>query len=242
MVADAALGRLMRELFEDRIAAKAEMLRRLRQGGDVGASIVVPDADEAYELPPLAHDDPMLPTGVSQVGVVTPSGAAPLRADKSPVESRRGLTWGLIAIGALAIAGVVALGLLDPDKSPTPAVASAPSPPPPASEVVVAPLAPTVETPSPPSSVTIEIESVPSGAEVFVDDRSVGNTPHRLELERGTKEVVVKLDKPGFTPVVERIVPEKDQRLKLPLSAKSRRAPTKPAASSKAPGGYTRVP
>jgi serine/threonine-protein kinase len=81
------LGRLMRQLFEDRIAEKREMLRRVEQGSDVVA-LPSADVDLSVDLPTACE------VGLSGVSV-TPR----------PRGSRRWLLPAAALLGLLAIAG-----------------------------------------------------------------------------------------------------------------------------------------
>jgi hypothetical protein len=76
------------------------------------------------------------------------------------------------------------------------------------------------------------VVSEPPGAKVFVADTYRGTTPIDFALERGGKAVLVRIDHVGYRPIVERVVPDRDQRLRsnlLPLPRKTK-APASKAA------------
>ncbi len=226
LVADAALGKLMRELFADRMEDKADMLRRLKSGSAI-THIPNPDADPSVELPLVIDDPTLFPTGASEVGMVTQ------RADGS---GRRRLPAVLAGLALLGVAGIAGALIAKRGDDPIATAALLPAP----SAEVAASAAPSAPVPSaePERRVTIEIDSVPRGAEVWLAGSRRGETPLDLELLRSEEPATFELRRPGYLPLTERVVPDKAQRLKLTLTRRPQRAAGKP--SEKTPS-YHRV-
>jgi eukaryotic-like serine/threonine-protein kinase len=232
LVADAALGRLMRGLFADRMNEKTEMLRRLGSGSAI-THIPNADVEPALELPAVRDDETIFPTGASGVVSQSAAGAAPSAGKRGPLLA---LGVGALALIAAAFA-IVTISGADPE-SATPAGPSSAEP------SVVRRAAPAPPSPSTETQrVTIEIESVPSGAEIWLDGSKRGATPFDLELGRSDQPVSIELRSAGHVTLVERVTPDKAQRLKLTLTRPSARAPTKPRTKPEpAPPTYHRVP
>jgi hypothetical protein len=210
----------MRELFANRIAEKAEMMRRLRAGSAL-TSIPRADADPGVELPPVIEGDPTIVSEFSSVGVVTPSRLPRLR--------RRGV-WllGAASIVVLSGAGLVFAFARKPQRSAPLESVAASTVPIAASSVEVAP--------APPASISLEIASSPSGAKVKIDGADKGTTPLSVELQRGSNRVSIDLEKSGYGSLRESVVPDKDQRITLTLT----KNPTPVHAAPKGPK-YHRV-
>jgi tRNA A-37 threonylcarbamoyl transferase component Bud32 len=92
--------------------------------------------------------------------------------------------------------------------------------------------APSAAAPS--ASVVIEIETTPAGAEVVIDSVRVGVTPAKLPLPARDTPLAVHIGREGYEPVVETIVPNVSQRLRLRLNPIA--APTASASDDTRPG------
>jgi serine/threonine protein kinase len=200
-----SVANVMHEVFDDRIAEKTEMLRRLRLGG---SEIVVPniETDSAIDIP-IAIDAETRATRIER---------------RTP---RRIFVW--IAAGGLAVGGAalaVALRHGAPSPSVTPpaapsAAAVPPAPPPPAASTA----------PQPPASVTLHVESTPPGARVIVGGTDRGPTPLDLALQRSADALVLDVQKPGFVAEQQTVVPDGNQRISVVLGRKVKKAVSKPA-------------
>jgi eukaryotic-like serine/threonine-protein kinase len=203
------IARLMKELFEQRIEEKQEMLRRVR-GGSVPTALPAPELDEEIELPSAAED----PSTIYTASDVKTSSRS----------SRRGL-WLALALAVTSLSGIAFwFGSRSQKPSPSaPVVAAAPAP-----STVAAPL----ESSRPSDEITLRIETNPAGARVLVGGKDQGPTPLDLPLAKSDKALELTLTRPGFSPRSESVVPNVSQRLVLPLtplrSGKPKSAPEIP--------------
>jgi serine/threonine-protein kinase len=117
------LGRLMRQLFSDRMAAKSALLSRLRTTSEV-AAIPEAEVDETIEIPILEGE------------TATATRATFAARERGPGERSSGWRRPVVAIAAIALAAVAASLLLDRDdasdagaSAAPPAVEPAPSAP-----------------------------------------------------------------------------------------------------------------
>jgi serine/threonine-protein kinase len=181
------IAELMRRLFAERISEKGALLERAEKGERL-THFPPTVADREIEIPEI--DDG------ARAGTGTP--IAP---------RRRGLLAIAIAVSAAAAIGV-AVGV----------VAIATDDPAQASVEIQRPILPVVQQAAP-ETVTIAIESVPPGASVRLasDEAQRGVTPFALTLPRGRAPVVVVLSRDGYEPLEETIVPDVEQRVRLPL-------------------------
>jgi serine/threonine protein kinase len=220
-IPEESLSRVMHKLFEERIDQKRALLSRIASGSEV-TSVPQAEADSSYELPAAFAEDPR-----SQSAVSIPSARA-LRAQKG--RGRTAMWIGAVALllgvgiaGGLAIMGGTRADAEASRPAPTAAVAPAPAPRP-----EPAPAAPAV-----PAVVAVNVESRPAGARVYMGGRPRGETPLRLELERSEAAVEIALELDGYTKVVERVVPDMDQKLHLVLvkaaALKAASEPPRPA-------------
>ncbi|MBI2894523.1 MAG: serine/threonine protein kinase [Deltaproteobacteria bacterium] len=242
-----ALAVRMRLLFEDRIAQKREMLRRVRAGSSV-PEVPAADLDTPAELPSV----------VSEAGGVTVETqlSGEMGGERSslvPSRRRRWLAAALLA--GLAGAGAYAV-VLPPwersrppsrlDDAPTlethgPRVDERGNDPAP-----TAPPAPAVDreepidpapalTPAPAADVVIHIETSPAGATVLLGHEPRGVTPIDLRVPRSRDPVDLQVRREGYVPWSDEIRPDVDQRLRLVLSKKSRARST-----PRSPSGFHR--
>lgn len=193
-VPEEEIARLMRQLFEQRIEEKQEMLRRVR-GGSLPTAIPAAELDEEIDLPSAAEDPSTIYTA-SDV--------------KSPVpRSPRRVVFIGVGLAVLGI-GSGAVWFVSHPKMES----SAPERP---AVVAVAPAASTA-APAPKDTVTLRIETTPSVARVLVDGKDRGPTPLDLSLPKSDTPVEVTLTRAGFAPRKESVVPNVSQRLVLPLT------------------------
>ncbi|NUO52206.1 MAG: serine/threonine protein kinase [Polyangiaceae bacterium] len=211
------LGERMRELFADRLEVKNAMLRKVRAGTS-SLQIPAPEVD-------LSVEHPMVPTVVPTV-VYPPSsnGTSVALAAGSmappPIEKRG--PWRAVAVlaGAMAltVGGYAAFAAYRDDGASKTAATSA--------------LAATVVSSGPASAepsdkaaakVVIEIATTPPGARLTVGGQDLGETPKKLELDRGTEPVAVELTLDGYETKTETVTPNVDQRLSLSLTVAPRR-------------------
>lgn len=227
-LSDEALASLMAELFHERREEKRSMLSRLRAGAAIGR---VPDAevDEEVELPTL---DEVNPSVVTQDGSLDPDGGK-TRAARS---KRAGavVAWGGAAL-LLAVAAGTVVWLKRPAPVPGPSAMVA-RPPPSPSAPAPSSVAPTSVVA--PAAVTLRVESAPEQAVVSIDGKSHGQTPVDVRVRKGSQPVRLELRLDGYRPLVEEVVPDVDQRLRLVLQPRrGARPPAKPRSSG---SGYRR--
>ncbi|NOU29068.1 MAG: serine/threonine protein kinase [Polyangiaceae bacterium] len=188
---------LMQQLFSDRRAEKAELLRRVRVGAPVG-ELPEAEVDGTVELPAVVAP-------ATEIAMTLP--LAPTYAS-APVSGRSGsLAVAAIAGGAvLAVAGSAlywsthrAQQIADVDAAPTTATAAATAPQPPEVRVVV--------------------DTDPPGCEVLVDGTLRGTSPLQLPLARSTEAVRLVVQKAGFEPYARTFAPNRDEQVMVRLRA-----------------------
>ncbi|MCA9550812.1 MAG: serine/threonine protein kinase [Myxococcales bacterium] len=211
-VPEESLGRVMHKLFEERIEQKHALLSRIESGSEVTA-VPLAEADSSVELPAVAFaEDPR-----SESAVSIPSGQL-----VRPRNRRVALVAAAVLLLGLGIAGGLAMTGQD-------AEAEAPATP----AAAVEPAAP-----AEPQTVAVNVDSRPAGARVFMAGEPKGETPLRLEVARGAVPIEVTLELDGYTKVLERVVPDMDQKIQLVLV----RAPPKVAAESPRPASRVARP
>ncbi len=195
------VGEVMSRLFADRIAEKQAMLRRMREGADVG-EVPSAETDLAIELPTAAGATVATPT----------TEAAPLAA---PVRRRSGRGALAAALAAATLAAALGAGAFwwtrPRAEVPTPAAIER-------------------AAPAAPAEVGIRIETVPPGARVRLDGTARGETPLELRLPRSASARALTLEHDGFTVVEESLTPDVDQRLSFTLAPEPAAPPTSPPA------------
>lgn len=230
----------MHALFQDRIAEKADLLHRLKDGSGVSQ---IPTAEISDEVSvPLVETDREAPQ--TKLGRPGRESSEP-SADRTRVDAisrgagaRKRPALGMMFGAAVALCLVVgfggylfmtqhAYGARQPLSlrvaRVTPTVASPPPSP------VAAP------EPAPLAQVTVELTSQPPGAKVWIDESYRGDAPLSVALPRGTLPVRLRLELEGYDSFEQALVPDVDQRFALSLTPHSRAdgaAPTEPAAST----------
>jgi serine/threonine-protein kinase len=219
-----ALAKLMADAFAQRIAEKREMLRRVRSGSNVTH---VPSEldDDSRDLPSVAEAEAG-PTKLTATGGSAKPGRVGRRA--------RVGQWALIALvsaGLLFFAGVKLQRRPRAADAPAPSLATSASSataPAAASEAAsTAPAAPAAST----AQVAVHVETKPPGAHVLIGGAELGVTPTDVRLPQGTTPLSMQLRRSGYQTLVQRLVPDSDQRLLLSLEPLRSASPSpRPAA------------
>ena len=230
------LSELMREVFTDRIAEKAEMLKAVR-AGTVQIHVPAAEADDgdtdAKRVPIPMHELPSPGTLASQ------ETAVPTRARG---HRRRNLFMfagsGLVALIALIL--YVVSGEDSPDEA-VHAVAQAPAQSAATSaeageaaaqeeDIEAETETERRETQPPPEATDVQVRIVtsPPGAAVTIGGSQRGVTPIELTLPRGDAPLTATMTLEGYEPQEERIVPDVDQRLRLTLRRQEVVTPPRP--------------
>jgi serine/threonine-protein kinase len=159
--------------------------------------------------------------GVDEPLTPNPPGAhRPKRGRLSP-SVRIGLA--LAATSLLGLAGAYYLR-----RSPASPTSERPAPVPstqPSMAAIVTAAAPTAMSAPTARTVKLTLRSQPAGAEVFLGDRKLGNTPGPFELVATTDDVTLELRAKGYASAKVAVRLERDQELSVTLAAK--RAPVK---------------
>jgi serine/threonine-protein kinase len=90
----------------------------------------------------------------------------------------------------------------------------------PAPQNAAPPSAASDEIPAPPAreeTSRVQIDTVPPGATIVSNGVTLGTSPTEVHLPKGTEPVMLEIQRPGFQPLKERVVPDVDQRLRLTL-------------------------
>ncbi|MEM9861617.1 MAG: serine/threonine-protein kinase [Myxococcota bacterium] len=216
-----AMATLMRDIFEDRVAEKSQMLARVRRG-ERDAVVLPANVDDNVELPSIVDAGPSTPIAS------TPPEHTPVSLRSAQPEPRKGrLALGAAALIGCATAGFAAWALPSDDGSAVqPAVeqaladrnAGASE-----SDAVARPVP--VEPPEVRDTVTLSIVSR-RGAQIEVDGELRGVAPLEVTVPRG--EPVTIAARSGRRSTERRVRPETDLEVEL---AFPRRRP--PATMSK---------
>ncbi len=209
------LAALMQRLFSDRIAEKAEMLRRVRLGSDV-ADLPAAETDGSVEIPIVESE-----AVATQTASSVPSRLSNRSAARWP--------W-LIALGAAAAVSVLVVQTRSPRDVP-PTVSLSPSMPAPNQSSEKKSAAPVDE-------VALHVDTMPSGATVSVGDQLKGVTPLGLRLTRSEAPQVLAIHRDGYGQLRQSIVANVDQRLLLtlvPVTKANPRLKPPPAAAAPRP-------
>jgi len=210
-----ALTRMMLRVFEDRVAEKKEILRRLRSGSKV-THVPLGEIDEGVELDRIPIT---LATQVEVSSNVSTLATAPSSSRAWPVYIR----WG--ALVGLGVAAVGSYSRFSPGHAP---------------EIRPQPQEPTptalageeTTTPAVPMLAVVRVETRPTGAGVFVDGESKGTTPLDIRMSRGDAAVTLELRHPGYVTQSRALTPDRDQSLAVDLAP---RVASPPAHASGAP-------
>jgi hypothetical protein len=237
----------MARLFADRIRDKREMLRQ----APVNAIVRIPvaEVDAHVELPVVPRES-MTELRVEAMTPVTSPPAA--------VHRRGGLVVAAAAAGAVAVGCALWFAVRAPGsiaRLASESIASELS----ANAAEAAPVAAVAATPAPepapaaplpieqPAKVRLAVESIPPGAEVSIDGK-VATTPCSIDLVRTDEALTLAMSRRGFQLVVERVVPDTDQKVIVhlqPVGAmaspkKGRSARPKPVPPTKKPPVFER--
>jgi serine/threonine-protein kinase len=230
------LGERMRELFSDRLEVKNALLRRVR-AGSASLQIPAPEVDLSVEHPVVPT---VVPTVVSPPSSATSVALAAASVAPPPAEKRG--PWRAIAVlagtVAVTVGGYAAFAAYRDDGGPKTDVTSALAPTPTTTASASDELSAKA-----PAKVVIEIATTPPGARVTVGGEHLGETPKKLELDRGTEPVAIELTLDGYETKTETVTPNVDQRLSLSLAVAQRRGrpfsrPTAPPAATSSSGPY----
>lgn len=233
-----ALATVMGALFADRMAEKAEMLRRVRDGAEV-EQVPSAEVDLDVDLPGASGGDRSQPSESARqpssfddslIGGYRPMTAA----EPPPLPGARRRRWLLPALGAGALlaaggAGVVLLEGTAERATTTAAPTNTTASP---SQIGAATAARDAGAAESSKMVTLAIESTPRGATVYLAGRKQGATPLQLDWPRGSKRVELVLERTGYQRHVEHLVPDADARLQLLLQP-LRRVPAPTPATAK---------
>lgn len=223
------MAKWVQRLFADRIEEKSEMLRRVRAGSDITS---VPEAEIDVEIE--------LPT----VGALPAPSRSEPAPERAPSPLRR-LGWIVAVLLVAGLTTIVALSVQPDEPGP---MAQAPALP--TSAGAAAPPSPApVAAPAEPETVSLHVDSDPSGAQVQIDGEDAGETPLDVQLAREADPVVVHVSR-GALEAEERIVPDRDQHVRVILvepaprprarRRRTRRAPTPTAPPAPADDGFAR--
>jgi serine/threonine protein kinase len=193
-VEEDALSKLLHRLFADRIEQKREMLRNVRAGTS-------PERIPAAEVDPTVEIPSVIGTGLTTDPAPRPA---------STVGAR--IAFAVGALGVISALGMLAaLRLGQQRESLDPPIAAAAPPSSSVVQVVQKESAPV------PSVVYVAIETTPKGASVVVAGKLRGITPLTMEVPRGTDPIAVEISSKGHIKLVQRVVPNADQKLVLHL-------------------------
>ncbi len=212
-----SLAALMHEIFPDRMSAKNDMLKRVREGVRL-TEVPSAEADSNVEIPEIAPGgtgwtNPP-PSGFSNVESGFSFGSVSGGTDAYAIEyararRRRAMIVGGAAVGALAVIAL-AVGLRDSEPDPVPLNALGRQPAF-ASFVYLA-------KPKAAPTVVLDIGSTPSGARVLIDGKDKGTTPLEIALTKSSEQVELRLKHEGFADASEKLTPDMNQRVQVSLS------------------------
>ncbi len=203
----------MHQLFQDRIAEKADLLNRLRSGSGV-SHIPTAEVSDEVSVPIVETDrepDEMGPA--LQSGYDTTRG--PRRGRK---RGSRALILAALLLSCM-VAGMTGLLLtaapVHGKRHPLPAqtIQAATPQEPPQAAPTAAPMA------AAPEQVVIDLTSQPPGAGVWIDEQYHGDTPVSVILPRAEEPAKLRLQLVGHDALEQTLVPNVDQRLSLSLVA-----------------------
>jgi hypothetical protein len=232
------LGTLMQQLFKDRIAAKADLLRQVSSGVNVGTVDWLEIDTDAGAEGSTVDMAAQTASGTRQSARSSaPSGF--VQAAPVPPKSRLGLWLALAALALVGLGTFVGVMMIDSGE-PQPIIvreerARPEAAAPPENEAPALNEEPTpAELGQVPAitNVTLDIESTPPGAHITVGGEARGVTPLALAIPQGTEPIEVTLDLAGYRTITERITPDMNQRVRVVLV---RGAGRRPGATSARP-------
>ncbi len=225
---DDELVQLMHRLFPDEIEEK-QALHQAVDAGDREVSIPgTHEESEASESSSIMLPQTVRPPGMGEVpaGASDELSGARMTSESIDLElemesPRSKVPW--IVAGVVVALGVL-VALLWPSADPEPvAAAEPPVVPAPTPEPEVEPEVEAEVEPEAPATVTVQLDSEPSGATVHRGDEVLGTTPIDLTLARGEEPTELRLELDGYEGRSENVVPDVDQRLRVPLTREARR-------------------
>jgi eukaryotic-like serine/threonine-protein kinase len=238
-IPEESVAALLSEIFQDRIEAKRELLRRVRSGAAVG-EVPSAEVDSAVEIPELDQ-----PTG-SKLRARSEVGGYAMAENGSGTDAegialarrrRRVLTTIALVMAVLVLLSGSLLFLLE--SAPAASRLETVGRTVPRHEIVHVP-APAPASEPEHQKIVISVSSVPDRASVLVADQLQGTTPLELELPKGPRPLELKIRKQGFRDASERVVPDVNQRLRVMLVAeRAARGGGKKSGSAPA-GGFRR--
>ncbi len=209
------LRRVMHKLFADRIEEKRLMLGKIASGRSVTR---VPKA-ELDEVDEISSDRSKAPLRFASTRA---------SSDEIAVSrlSHRRTPNALLILGAFVAASAVIGGTaaLTTNSGRTPEPSGIAVQAEPAVPEAESPRAP---QPEPPRSIGLSIITEPPGAKVYVREDYRGDAPIDVTLERSDAPIHVRVEHGGYRKLEETIVPDRDQRLHLSMTAIAR--PLRPA-------------
>lgn len=238
-----SLAKLMTELFGERIALKQEMLRSVQMGGGL-TDMPSAETDTTIEIPVAYEDAPMAtaPLGPPFVQAPAPSASGPVSVPQFVVPQARSNYTPLVVLAVITalvtcVGGLLFMLIKKPRVESSPvtedsAVVAVIARPPASGAATGSATADSKQGndgTAVAAEVTLRIDTVPPGAHVLLQGVDKGVSPLELRVPKGTEEVAFELRRDGYLPSKERVVPDVDQRLRLPLTAIPQKV-TQPAA------------
>jgi eukaryotic-like serine/threonine-protein kinase len=214
-----ALAKDKRERYEvvtDLAAAFAEVVAMLPPAHVQARPRTSPGAEPSLAFAHTATPSP--PLSQAAVGsIATMSRATGQVIDSRPPQRRsRVLVWGVAAFALSGGAGIVALATRGPGPSPSP-------PPPPIAATppapVPVPVPEKIAAPPAPAILTVQVTPPKAKAAIKLDGKRV--TGPELSVPRGTEEVTVEVEAPGYFPAMVKIVPDGNKPVPVTLRPKS---------------------
>jgi len=237
---DDALAWLMAKEQEQRPPSLRAALLAIEEAA-AGAGVAVPSWEVSSGPHGQLGTQPVHTAGVRASGAAAVVGGAAV-AVAAPRRARRtvALVVGLaLAAGAAATAITMQLRGAAAGEGPAAAPAEAAGAPAPAPAAPAAPAAPSPSQPAPapgparladPAAaaqpapgdhVIVTVTGVPDGTDVLIGGVSIGVAPGPVQLDRGTRPVVLTFKAPGYLPASRTLTPDGDR----PLAVQLRRRP-----------------
>jgi serine/threonine protein kinase len=90
------------------------------------------------------------------------------------------------------------------------------------------------------ATVVVRVDTTPPGARVSIAGQRRGLTPVVMEIPRGTTAVPIAIRLPGHREVIEEVVPDVDQRVRLTLERERRARSSRPSGNGTTERGFFR--